>query len=481
MADKLLLITKFSGGLSSGSKSGIAGSFRWAQACDIHSDPDVLQVSAKTTKDSGTTIVDLPMFSCTNTVNTNTYVLGDTGKLYKRTSAGVWSVVTTLAGANAEGMGFFSGTNLIYGVSGDTQFTLDPASDAVVASYRALNSASYHPVEPFLDKVFTGSGRELVSTDASAIDYTSTTTGGGITIDFNYQIRCLKNLGNWLFIGATADNSSDARYFLWDGYSSKYNYSRTLKGEDGINAAVMDDEGAILIFAGKQGDVYQLSSIDAPLVKLKQLPRIEKDKTIEVYPQAVENYQGRSLFGFSSGTSATAERGVYSRASAGKDYSKVFNMDYAISTETTTGTTLQIGNLLAIDTNTLMIGWRDASTYGMDKVDGSSVQATALYESLIHDAGKPFMRKYYKNFKIILGANLATGEAITLSYKADQAASWTSIGTMTFASDGAIKEKRLKTDIKAAELELQLSITASGSTAPKVDALAVVFSEEPLI
>ena len=76
---------------------------------------------------------------------------------------------------------------------------------------------------------------------------------------------------------------------------------------------------------------------------------------------------------------------------------------------------------------------------------------------------------------------MATGEAITLSYKADQAASWTSIGTMTFASDGAIKEKRLKTDIKAAELELQLSITASGSTAPKVDALAVVFSEEPLI
>ena len=91
------------------------------------------------------------------------------------------------------------------------------------------------------------------------------------------------------------------------------------------------------------------------------------------------------------------------------------------------------------------------------------------------------MGKYYKNFKIILGANLATGEAITLSYKADQASSWTSIGTMTFAADGAIKEKRLKADIKANELEIKLEWTNTGSTAAKLDSLVVVFSEEELI
>ncbi len=320
----------------------------------------------------------------------------------------------------------------------------------------------------------------MVSTDGSGIDADSTITGGGITIDYNYEMRCLKNIGTWLFIGATSSNSSDARYFLWDGFSDDYNYARTLKGEDGINAVEVADDGTVLVHAGKQGHVYQLISVDAPLMKLKELPRIEKSKTIEVYPGSSANYQGRTLFGLSSGTSVTAERGVYSYTSTDKNYAKTFNMEYAISTGTTTGITLEIGCLLSANTNKLFIGWRDGSTYGVDLVDGTGVQATALLETLIHDDNPVYRRKHYKKFKIKLAGNSQTGEVLTLSYKADRG-SWTSIGTLDFSSDGAINVKRFKPDIKAFELEFRASFANSGSTAPSIDNIIIGFVNEPLV
>ena len=479
MAEELLLIKNFSGGISSASKvAQPPGSFRFGRGLDIHTDPDKLSINPASTKDSGSTVVDLPLFGSTNTVNDNLYFLGDAGKLYKRTSAGVWSILSTYT--DAQGMGFFSGTNLIYFVSNNQQYTLDPSNDGL-NSYRALNSADWHPVESFLDKIFTGNGRELISTDASAIDYDSATTGGGITIDFNYTIRCLKNLGNWLFIGATSDNSSDARYFLWDGYSDDYNYSRTLKGEDGINAVDMADDGTVLIFAGKKGHIYQLTGESAPLTPVKTIPLIEKDKTIEIYPGSVCNYQGDNLFGISNGTSITAERGVYSWTYADINYPTALNFDYAISTETTTGITLQIGALLAPNSTDLFIGWRDGANYGVDKIDGTGAQTTAVMETLIHDASRPFQRKRYKNFKIKLAGNLAADEVITVSYKADRASSFTSMGTIDYSVDGAINVKNFKPDILAYELELQLSFANAGNTAPSIDSIIAIYDIENLI
>ena len=480
MPEKLLLITQFSGGLSSGSKRGLAGSFRFGNGLDIHQDPDKLQIMPASTKDSGTTVVDLPMFATTNTVNSNIYFLGDAGNIYARTSAGSWSIIQTLT--NAEGLGFFSGTNLIYGVSDDTQFTIDPATDSVSTGYRTLNSADYHPIEPFLDKIFTGNGRELVSTDASAIDYDSTTRGGGITVDYNYKIRCLKNIGDWLFIGCSSDNSSAAKYFLWDGVSDDYNYARTLMGEDGINAVEITDDGTVLVFAGKKGHTYQLISIDIPLKRIKRatLPRIEKDKTIEVYPGSTTGYQGHILFAPSAGTSLTAEKGVYSWTSGRDEDPMVLNLDYSISTKTTTGTGVKIGCLLGANSTELFIGWKDGSSYGVDLIDGTGAQGVALFESLIHDDGEPDKIKHYKQFDIKLAGDLATGEVITLYYKAERG-SWTSIGTLDYSVDEAINQKTFKPDIRAYELEIKLAFANSGSTAPTIDSITVIFEPENYI
>jgi len=471
-----LLISKFSGGSSSGSKIGLEGSFRFGRGLDIHSDPDVLKISPASTKVSGAVVTDLVMFGCTNTINSNIYFLGSTGRLYKY-AGGVMSLLATYT--NAQGMGFFSGTGKIVFCSGDVEYKLDPATDAITTG-RTLTASTYHPVESFLDKVFIGNGRELISTDGSGIDYTSSTIGGGITLEWGYKIRCLKNIGDWLFLGATSDNSACAKYNLWDGTSEDYNYAKTLKGEDGINSVEVSDDGAVIISAGKAGHLYRLTGLDTALEQIKTFPRIESGKTIEIWPGSMANYQGKVLMGLSDGTSLTAERGVYSWASHSNQYSKTLNLDFAISTETTTGTTTQIGCLLAANTTDLYIGWRDGTSYGIDKVDGTGVQGTALYESLIHDNLKPYKRKVYTNFKITLAKVLATGETITLSYKKDRG-NWAEIGTMDFAVDGAILEKNFKPTIKARELEIKLAFTNTNNTAPDTDSAIIDFKEEPII
>lgn len=483
MADKILAINLFNGGIASGSKRGLQGAFRFASGCDIHLDPDVLQINPASTKDSGSTITDLIRFISANTVNSNIYFGGDSGKLYKRTSAGSWSVVKTFS-SGITGLAFFSGTNLIYGSAGNTQFTLNPSTDAIVESYRTLNSADFHPSEVFLDKIFTGNGRELVSVDASAIQYDSATVGGGVTIEYNQKIRCIRNIGDWLLIGAVADNSSLAKYYIWDGTSADVNFAYTLKGEDGINSAEVGDDGTVLVSAGKQGHLYQLINLDTNLKRIKTIPYIEKDKTIETYPEATTNYQGNVLFGLSAGTSLTAERGIYSWASTDKNYPHTLNMDFIISTETTTGTTLQIGCLFAANTNNLFIGWRDGSSYGIDLISGAGVQSVASYSTLIHDDGVPLQTKYYKNIQVKLAGDLATTEIINLYYKADRASTWTQVvnGTDTnsidFSVDGAINYKSFKPNFRAKEAEFRLTFNHTSTTAPKIDAIIVEFSDE---
>ncbi len=474
----ILLISEFGGGISENPKKGLVGSFRFARGFDIHSDPGTLKVSPASTKDSGTVVTDLIMFGTSNTVNSNLYFLGSSGCLYKKAS-GVYTKLATYS--NAQGMGFFTGTNKVIFCSGDTEYKLDPATDAITTG-RTLNSADYHPVEAFLDKVFIGNGRELISTDGSGIDENSSTVGGGITVEYGYKIKCLKNIGDFLFIGCASDNSSSAKHYLWDGTSEDYNYSKTLKGEDGINACEVSDDGTVMVSVGKKGHLYQLTGVDSPLVPKNPLPRIEADKTIEVYPGAMTNHQGRILFGLSAGTSVTAEKGVYSWASHSSQYQKVPNLDYSISTYTTTGTTAQVGMVMSADTNSLYIGWRDGTSYGIDLIDGTGVQAMAIYESLIHDNGVPFVKKFYKEFKVNLAKALASGEVITSYYKKDRG-SWVSLGTIDFAADGAVSEKTFKPagQLKAKEMEVKLAIANSSTTAPDIDSEAVDFEQEEFI
>lgn len=99
------VIDRFDGGISEGSKRGLKGSFRFGQGLDYKSDPDSLTGLRKLTKDSGSTVTDMIKWIVTE--GTNTWFYGDTGKVYKRTTGGVWSLEKTVSSSSGNGMAVF--------------------------------------------------------------------------------------------------------------------------------------------------------------------------------------------------------------------------------------------------------------------------------------------------------------------------------------------------------------------------------------
>lgn len=114
MAKIPLVFDTWNGGLAATAKRGTKGAFRFGQSVDIHNAEDSLKILTKTTKDSGSTVTDL-VIDMVRTANGDTYFFSEGKKLYKRTAAGTWSTVDTVAGdTNGMGMHYWRAKDTMY-------------------------------------------------------------------------------------------------------------------------------------------------------------------------------------------------------------------------------------------------------------------------------------------------------------------------------------------------------------------------------
>ncbi len=117
-----LTIQDFSGGTATSRKKGIAHSAAFTQSLDFRKDPNLLTVLPATVKESGGTITDLPLDMC-RTSNGDSWVVGNTGKIYRRTSAGVWSLFGTLGENSGGSIVYRQDIDVIY-ITGQTKVGL---------------------------------------------------------------------------------------------------------------------------------------------------------------------------------------------------------------------------------------------------------------------------------------------------------------------------------------------------------------------
>src|SRR3990167_7134039 len=104
MARQFFLDKRFAG-IADSEKEGLRSQYLWARSVDYRSDPTKLTILPKTTKSSGTTVVDLPMWG--ERYSTDMYAYGNAGHLYKKTSADVWSDLRTVASSSGNGLRYF--------------------------------------------------------------------------------------------------------------------------------------------------------------------------------------------------------------------------------------------------------------------------------------------------------------------------------------------------------------------------------------
>lgn len=469
MAKKYLTIDKFNGGLSTGSRLGIEGSFYWGRGLNFKEDPDAITANMAAVKDSSTTVVDLPKWI--TSYASDIYAYGNVGKLYKR-SSGTWALARTVANSTGQGLELYADYLYYRQDSQIGRYGALSGSPSFTDNWQTSNVqtiSDWGAIKSFANLVAFGNGKYLAIWDGATFTYNK------ITFQTGWHVQDLGVMGEYLVI-AVNDNEDVTKarrgfLYFWDGTSSTYNFGIEVMEGGGISS-IQSDQDNVFVFPGSTGNIYKYTGKAA---KIKRIPFIGEGKTAYIWPGADTNFRGMCYFGLSDGSTNVGYRGVYSWGAPEKNYPEVLNFEYPISTGTVQGTGVKIGAVKAIGNN-LYIGWLDGSTYGIDLVSTSTKQTSVVYESRISSLNT---QAAFTRFKLFFKP-LASGESITLKYDPDQSGSWTTAGSASFSSDGAVTFKLINKEFVATDVQFQVTLAGS-STMPTLTKIIGEYSEEPLL
>lgn len=109
--------TSWIAGISFSNKDGVANSYDFGRSIDHRTDPKSITLNPKSEKDSGSEVVDLPMWGAR--ACSRTFTIGNTGRIYKREN-GSWSLFHTAPDSQGNGLAYFPEDRALYYAQNDT-------------------------------------------------------------------------------------------------------------------------------------------------------------------------------------------------------------------------------------------------------------------------------------------------------------------------------------------------------------------------
>lgn len=255
---------------------------------DVHSQLGSAQPNLALTNESTT-----PNEACISAIVPN----GDTfffstasGKIWKRTAAGVYSLVHTNANGAHKGAMSFNGT-LYYATSAKLGSQTDAlaSSEATWSSHNDsfatfTKAGAYKPMTAVGAALYIGDGSYVAMVDSSG-----TFTADGLDLPTEYTISALVGVKDDLLIGTIIGaNVSGCKAFLWDRVSPSFTYQDDVP-EIGINCFIKGD-GIVFAQCGTVGNIYYWSGSE--MVKFRQIRGI----TTGVAPYNAALLNGKPLF-----------------------------------------------------------------------------------------------------------------------------------------------------------------------------------------
>lgn len=354
----------------------------------------------------------------------------------------------------------------------DTSMATDLEAAEFVINYGVLIDADWHMMVRFFGGWVVGNERYLGFFDRLSGTYNPTK----IKLDPGFEARSVYTVEEYVVVeawkGQSFNKAEEAIRYFWDGLQSAYNYAEPLPAAPN---AGMSYRNSIVGVYGNKGSIYTGSK---PMTKIvDKLPKLPADHYIEVYPGAISEYEERLVIGYGALTDdgTDVEQGVWEFGSQSSELTNVLNFPYIISTGTTQGTTLKIGAVKAFGQD-LLIGFRDNTTYGIDKVtiSGNSTDGTAQWRSRLFDNGDANKTKQAIKLEIQFEA-LVSGDSVTPVYEINRSGSETSGTAVTTV--GAT-EANLFINSNFREISFGFDLSTSANTFPKV--ISINFTWEPL-
>lgn len=192
-------------------ESLLPDSVAFARQIDFRSDPRKWKILPKTIKESGSVVTDLPLWG--DRISTDTYIYGDTGNIYKRTSAGSVTLERSVASSHGNGLKYFGEDGFMY-------YTTDTA----IGRYGRIGSSP-----TYSDDFLTAQGGVPLNTHvldlesgsthyATAADSASLSITGDIAIESWFKPESLPTAGNEMVLVSKWDKNSDERSYKFSVY-----------------------------------------------------------------------------------------------------------------------------------------------------------------------------------------------------------------------------------------------------------------------
>ena len=462
MSSSLFKIKSFRGGLSDWSDTGVVGSFKFGSNLDIHRDTDSLTCNQALADDLATgTLNGLPLWivPCSNG---NTYFFCEGGRIYKRTSGGVYTLVYTDADGTITGAcewGNDNGDTFLYWatatklhrmiVAGNWGNDIDKTVNGQSYPKSNLTSATWHTMKQINGTLLIANASKLAMVawdDSYTTDALSLTPGN--------LAKCLMEYSGYAYVGnGRSDSAQNSEMFVWDtAQSLNWNGKNTVPASV-INAMINAEYP--LMQVGTSGKILLAD------ISKYTMPIVEFPGGGSVNPDGVEVDGGLALFGsYGNGTGKT---GIYSYGRKKKNADPVLNLEYAFDCG-------EIGSVKKIGSVVLMAYENTAGTaWGVKKVS-TTLKATGTYQSI--DLLFPTSDREPVLTKIrIVTAPLPASTSIACYRKMNKTGSFVLCnlegGGTSFTTTGGQEAWFLVGD-KGKITELQLILTPSANLAPEV-------------
>jgi hypothetical protein len=246
MAKKIGNLQSFIGGIADSKKLGIPYSFAWASGLDFRSNPSQFTVNPRAELQTGSVVVDLPMWA--DLACTNLYFYGNTGYIYQKNSSDVWTVDHIAPNSQGNGMVYFPEDNYLYYAQDKTIGRRSSPCGSGVYYDGFLESEGGEPTNTYSITFAKASSQY-----ASIADNASLSITGDISLETYIKLTTLPSSGDvYTLISKWNENSNQRSYkfdittssnFFGDGRDGALTIS-TNTTEDPVDANCTGTSGA---------------------------------------------------------------------------------------------------------------------------------------------------------------------------------------------------------------------------------------------
>lgn len=465
----------------------------------------VARLTKDTTKISGTTVTDLPVFFAQKD-NDTVFIQGDTGKVYKYIiSTNTFTDISAATLTGGRGLVFFDG--VLYAFQTTT-------IDYCVSPYGAANwtqgwktGLSDNPHTAFIYPSAFGfyfcNGNKIgilqQASTGTAIDPTNAATynysASIFTLPALYTTTCLSFLppGQLMIGTGSATDQTVADIIGWDTISTnKFSpplrlFSQAQRGENGIKQLINRNNILYAVTGGNHsvfatnGSTFNLVADLSLYSNIRTTGGAQSQVPVFMNPRigAIDIFGNKLLTGVSTPGSISyypASTGLYPAgvwSIAFSDEGESVQCEYTISTNTTVAlTTYTIGAIKCIGANQSLIGWRDGSTYGIDLVSTTDYQNTignVAIESEMMEVGTPLDPDVIPTIQVNVPRPLITGQTITVNARSGFDQDYALVQSFTSADGNSLKITKNAIDaVKFLQLQVQMASTDSVTTTPEI-------------